>query len=307
MVRPSCLVIGAGGFIGPHVVKKLHEAGWVVLAAMRKPARLEHAETLVLGGVDEASLTTAVRGQPLSAIINLAGYGVDPAQRDPVKMQVTNVDFTAAIVRFASSIRAAVVIAGSCAEYARPKNEALLDEAASLETCKLYGASKAAGGLLAMATASALNVPMRHLRLFNIYGPGEAAHRLFPSLHAAKGQTARVALSEGNQMRDFVFVGDVAETMLRYVEALSTGQLSGAGAVNVSTGAGTSVRRFAEIAARRIGLAPSQLGFGDYAMRPDEIPFLLGSSDRLSGELGWSPEHDVESGLAATVAVYGAM
>jgi nucleoside-diphosphate-sugar epimerase len=303
-MQRTCFVIGAGGFIGSHVVRRLHDAGWHVLAGTRQSRQIENVQTLIIEGVDEAALEHAVGDRPLNAIINLAAYGVDYTQRDPAAMQHTNVDLAAAIIRFAARHGAAVIMAGSCAEYARPLDDGPLDEHAPLETGKLYGSSKAAGGLLAMATAKALNVPMRLLRLFNVYGPGEAAHRLFPSLYVAKGTSARVTLSEGSQIRDFIYVEDVAEVMTCALDGLCAGQISSVSALNVSTGTGTTVRHFAQTAARLIGLAPAQLGFGDNAIRMDEIPFLVGNAHKLQAELNWKPVHDVQSGLVATLSAY---
>jgi nucleoside-diphosphate-sugar epimerase len=254
---------------------------------------------------DEATVRSAVRAVAPSLIVHLAAYGVSPQDRDPLAMQRVNVDLAAAIVRAAADCGAAVVSAGSCAEYAQPNELKRLSEDAPLEHAKLYGSSKAAGGLLALATAAALGVPMRHLRLFNVYGPGEASHRLIPSLVAQRGTGRRVSLSSGSQIRDFIHVDDVTTGIATAGRRLQAGIIKGSKVLNLCTGVGTSVRDFATLVAEACGIALDNLGFGDLPMRADEIPHLVGDPDEMAFDLDWRATYGPAAGVKATVESIG--
>ena len=77
-----------------------------------------------------------------------------------------------------------------------------------------------------------------HLRLFSVYGPGEDPRRLVPSVVANLLAGRPVALTPGEQVRDFVYVDDVAAAL---VDAALRPGIDGL-TVNVGTGVQTSVR-----------------------------------------------------------------
>lgn len=300
------LVAGASGFVGRRLVKRLIERNFSVIALVRRhnPALVEGPELSVVkvDGFSDEVLVKSVGATPVSGIFNLAAYGVDPRDRNPVLMQDANVDLAAGLVRLAAHHGAVVVQTGSSAEYAAPLSRSPVSEEAVLETSKIYGASKAAGGLLALATAHALQVPMRHLRLFNIYGPGEVAHRLIPTLRSYAHAGRRVPLSAGLQYRDFVYVDDCVDGLMHAFKRLLDGAIAGAKAVNLCTGQATTVRTFAEKVAEQMGIASNQLGFGDIPLRPDDVPFIVGDPTLMAFDLDWRPSYGLDQGIAATLA-----
>src|SRR5439155_25919027 len=103
-----------------------------------------------------------------------------------------------------------------------------------------------------------------------VYGPGEQADRLLPSLQRAAVASTRVSLTAGDQLRDFTYVEDVAEGLLRLAAAETRPQ---AAIVHLATGRLTSVRTFAETAAAVFGIDPLRLDFGAMPKRPDEIRY----------------------------------
>src|SRR4029077_7562100 len=153
--------------------------------------------------------------QNFDVIFHLAAYGVYPADRDLDQMVRINVDLAATLVGLCQARGARFVMAGTFSEYQPPATQTTLTENSPLETSKIYGASKAAGGLLATAIAANLGVRLRILRLFKVYGPGEASHRLLPNLVTGLSQGRRIPLSAGTQVLDFVYVEDVVEALMR--------------------------------------------------------------------------------------------
>jgi nucleoside-diphosphate-sugar epimerase len=135
------------------------------------------------------------------------------------------------------------------------------------------------------------------LRLFTVYGPGEPAGRLLPSLVECARRGGGLDLSSGNQLRSFTYVEDVAEGLLRAGLLALDGE-----AVNLSSGELLSVRRFAEIAAAVLGLDAGQLRFGVEPVREWEMPIEGVNRERLRKLLGWLPPTSAEQGIRKTVA-----
>ncbi len=304
MSAASALVTGASGFIGTHLVRRLLSEGRAVTALVRSSSVLppewgDRVRIAVCDDFSESSLRRLV-SMPVDVVFHLAAYGVRPDCRDIDEILRINVGLPAALVRLCAEWRARMVMAGTFSEYRSPSSRDPVTEESPLEMHKLYGSSKAAGGLMASAVAHDSGVSFRLLRLFKVYGAGEAPHRLLPALVTGLRKRERVAISAGTQVLDFVHIDDVVEAMLR---ADAHCRESGAVATwNVATGRGHSVREFAEAVARAMDADLSLLGFGAIAMRKDDEAWLVGSPDLLRSELGWQPSTGLEGGVRAAVA-----
>jgi len=304
MSTANALVTGASGFIGAHLVARLLSEGSHVTVLARPSSRLpaewrDRVRVVVCDDFSESSLR-GLLDTPIEAVFHLAAYGVKPNHRDIDEMLRLNVELPAALVRLCSEWRARMVMAGTFSEYRSPSTRALLSEDSPLEQGKLYGSSKAAGGLTARAIANSSGTAFRLLRLFKVYGAGEAPHRLLPALVRGLAKRQRVAISSGTQVLDFVYIDDVVEAMLR-ADAHCRGE-GGIATWNVATGRAHSVREFAESVAQAMDADVSLLGFGAIAMRKDDEPWLVGSPDLLRAELGWQPSIALEDGVRAAVA-----
>jgi nucleoside-diphosphate-sugar epimerase len=304
MSAASVLVTGASGFIGAHLVARLLSEGSRVTLLARSPSALPaewqgRVHVITCKEFSESNLRRLL-DRPVETVFHLAAYGVKPNHRDVEEMLRINAGMPAALVRLCSEWRARMVMAGTFSEYRSPSTRELLSEDSPLEQGKLYGSSKAAGGLMAGAIAHSNGVGFRLLRLFKVYGAGEAPHRLLPALVSGLGKGERVAISAGTQVLDFVYIDDVVEAMLR--ADAHCREKGGVSTWNVATGRPHSVQEFAEQVAAAMNADASLLGFGAIAMRKDDEPWLVGAPDLLRSELGWQPSIGLEDGIRAAVA-----
>jgi nucleoside-diphosphate-sugar epimerase len=303
MPSDNVLVTGASGFIGTHLVAHLLSEGRQVTALVRSSAAWpelwrDRVHVVACDDFSESNLRRLLSAQ-LDAVFHLAAYGVKPSDRDVDEILRINVELPTALVRLCADWHARMVMAGTFSEYRSPSAQQQLFEDSPLEQGKLYGSSKAAGGLMASAVARERGVAFRLLRLFKVYGAGEAPHRLLPALVSGLSKRERVAISTGTQVLDFVYLDDVVEAMLR---AEAHGDKKGGIATwNVATGQAHSVREFAEQVAVAMNADASLLGFGAISMRKDDEPWLVGSPDLLRSELGWQPSTGLDEGVRAAV------
>lgn len=292
---------GATGFIGRHLANNLAGRDWLVTSMQRSNAAVDGiGETIIVPEFAPAAIAAALSGRHFQLVFHLAGYGVKPNERDIDMMFDINVDATRAIVRQSGLLGAeAVVIGGSGAEYDFTDAEGPVSEDCALQSRSLYGASKAAGSLAALATAGAIGLPLAVARLFGVFGPGEAPHRLLPSLVNALSKRERVSLSPGLQRRDALYVQDAVDALVAIALRirLDPQQLI----VNVCSGGAPTVREFAETVADVMEVPRALLGFGDIAARPDDVASFAGCPDRLYRLTGWKPSHTLSSGIRVAV------
>lgn len=308
----TVLVAGATGFIGRAVAEALARAGAELVLPAREP---ETAAALfgTLGfdghvvGWDAGDLESVARVverfRPAIAF-NLVGYGIDPAERDPALAKALNDRFARSLgellVRYRDRGWAgqALIHVGSALEYGAAAGD--LDETTAPAPSTLYGRSKLAGTTGVAEIAATTGLPALTARLFTVYGPGERRGRLLPSLLAAAAAAdGPLALTEGRQRRDFTYVGDVAEGLLR----LGASETAPGEIVNLATGRLMEVREFVRIAARILAIAPERLRFGALPSRPAEMTHDPVSLERLLRLTGWRPGTPVEGGIELTRAL----
>lgn len=296
------LLTGASGFIGGNFCRYLLGLypGRPILALVRSQSDLPQGITqIVVQDWSLRGLLTALDGRTCDTIFHLAAYGVRPSQTDASHMLMSNTILPNTMVALAKALNGALISVGSNSEYALARQGRAVDEYCPLQTINLYGASKAAGGLISSAYAAACNVPYSHLRLFNVFGPGEPAHRLLPTLTAGLAHGRRVALSDGMQLRDFIHIDDVCKALVAASQTVR--KLRQPETFNICTGWAHSVRTFAETACDILGGEHHLLGFGDLDRRRGEPPVLVGDPTRAEAVLGFRARTNLKAGLARTI------
>jgi len=267
----------------------------------RHPCRVASVDNVIVPELSLARLRAALGGMRLDGVMHLAAAGVNPTDRDIDAIFRINAALAPGIVRLAVEADArAVIVIGSSSEY-RPSIEVRpIREDAPLETMKVYGASKAAGGILALACGAAEALPVGVLRLFHVFGPGEGPHRLLPSLARGLSNGEAVKLSAGTQIRDFVHVDDACRGIIAAWEALAEGRAQ-AGAYNVASGRGVSVADFARTVARVINADSNLLEFGALPMRQDDAPYVVGDPGSLHRAASWVACTSLESAIQSSL------
>lgn len=305
------LVLGGGGFIGRWVAAKLHACGADVAVGARDA--LAATKLLRQHGVacDVRSADLARAGEATRLIhvfrpqivFNLAGYGVDRGERDDELATRLNTELVGELARAVESDALwpgqALVHAGSALEFGEAHGD-LADPWRCAPTTA-YGRTKLAGSELLRDISRERGLRAVTARLFTVFGPGEHAGRLLPSLLEAAKTSGPLPLTAGAQQRDFTYVEDVAEGLLR-VGAVT--DPIAPRALNLATGRLASVREFVEIAAHLAGLARSRLEFGALPARPEEMAHGPVSITELVALCAWAPRTTIADGVRRTLAFH---
>ncbi len=309
MNKKSVIVFGATGFIGRHLVERLLEEKCAVTIVIRSTSQIpeewkKRITCITCDSFDAQGLALLFKDKSFDIIYNLAAYGVKPQDRDITLMRQINHELPPLLVQFATFMNAAVISAGSASEYyvLPTQTDEPITEMSPLEPAKLYGTSKATGGLMAHALALDKGICFAHLRLFNVYGVGESAYRLVPALIQKLSRGEALDMSEGTQVRDFIHVSDVIEAFIAAATYFLSLDKPVAAIWNVCTGQGTSVRALAETMADLLGVSHTKLNFGAIPMRPDDIPWIVGDATHIKKATGWQARFTIKDGLNKVIA-----
>jgi UDP-glucose 4-epimerase len=303
------LLTGATGFIGRWVARALSAVGarlWLVAKDEKKLGAICNSleikgQFLIEDCAKEGSFRELHRQANPDIVFNLAGYGVDASEKEESLAWALNVRLVEEIAEAVACSKATgwsglrLVHAGTAAEYGSV--EGVLKESSEAAPIGLYGRSKLAGTMALSSVLQRTGLRAITARLFTVYGPGEHDGRLLPTLlHASRSGDA-IKLTGGQQQRDFIYVMDVVEGLLR----LASINEMVPPVVNLATGKLTSVRAFAAYAAEVLGLEDSQLQFGAKPGQQDEV--LQGPADtsQLRRLLDWVPTCTPREGIARTL------
>lgn len=308
------LVFGVTGFIGRWVARAAHAAGarvWLAARDRDAAARVMSAYGIAgtLTGVDvldETALRALVREAAPEVVVNLIGYGVDRSETDAALSHAINVDLVRRLLELLPPAGGSwpglhLVHTGSALEYGEVGGH--LAEDAIVNPTTVYGRTKlAATRLIEQAVASG-RVRAVTARLFTVYGPGEHAGRLLPSVLSSRTATAPIAMTNGLQQRDFTYVGDVAEGLLRCAVCTDVRWPT----INLATGRLHTVRAFVADAEQALDLAPGRFQFGALPTRTEEMAHAAVTVERARQWLGWVPPTTIVEGVRASEAFLAAL
>ncbi|MBV8456857.1 MAG: NAD-dependent epimerase/dehydratase family protein [Acetobacteraceae bacterium] len=332
------LITGGAGFIGCHLCRTLLASGYQVrvlddfveqVHAGEKPNPILRETELIVGNVRNTGLVTkSLRG--IDAVIHLAAeVGVGQSMYEIDRYVGANDLGTASLLQalLAHPVRR-VVVASSMSIYGeglyQTANGKLIEDAARnggdwdpigadgaplspLPTpewkrpvlASVYAIPKFVQERLVLTVAPAYGMEGVALRLFNVYGPGQALSNPYTgvlAIFAARllnGKPPQV-FEDGRQRRDFVHVSDVA---LAFLKALEVPEAAG-GVFNIGSGRTVTVREIAEqmaAAMNRSDLAPEVLG----KARAGDIRHCFADISLARKRLGFEPRQDPAQSMRA--------
>jgi nucleoside-diphosphate-sugar epimerase len=145
----------------------------------------------------------------------------------------------------------------------------------------------------------AYGVPVVVARPFNTYGPRQSLRAVIPVVVAQALAGGELTLGSLTPTRDFVFVADTVEGLIRL---LASDEATQGATFNIATGKDISVADVVTVVGELLGRELRVRSVGE-RLRPEksEVHQLLGSPAKLRELTGWAPQTDLRTGLAAVV------
>jgi UDP-glucuronate 4-epimerase len=326
------LVTGAAGFIGFHVAKRLLEAGRPVvgldnLNAYYDPA-LKDARLAELGKLpgfhfakldlaDRAGMAALFAQHRFPHVVHLAAQaGVRHSLVDPHAYVDSNlVGFTNILEGCRHNGCGHLLFASSSSVYGSNTHMPFSVHDNVDHPLSLYGASKKANELMAHSYAHLFALPTTGLRFFTVYGPWgrpDMAMWLFASAILA-GEPIKL-FNNGNMRRDFTYVDDVVESIVRLVDRPPQGDPAwsteapdpGSSAApwrvyNIGNNNPVELLEVVRLLEESIG-KPAKREL--LPMQPGDVPATYADVDDLIREVDFKPATPIAEGIARFIAWY---
>ena len=299
------LVTGGAGFIGSHVVDALltdgHQVSVIDNLVTGSRSNLPPGVDLIEADVRDQKAVTATfeRVRP-SVVFHLAAQTlVATSASDPLRDAQINVIGTVTVARaaIAAGARKLVFASSGGTVYGNPTVQPV-PETHELNPISPYGVSKVAGEHYVRVLCGHAGMASTILRYGNVYGPRDipaSQHVVTAFLDALLNGRRPVIEWDGEQAKDYVYVGDVAAAHLRAIAA-GDGE-----AFNIASGSEISVNEIFRLICDQMERTVEPLR---RERRPADVRRFVLDCAKAERMLGWTPVTSFARGLRETVRYY---
>jgi UDP-glucose 4-epimerase len=298
------LVTGGAGFIGSNIVDMLVENNFEVcivdnLSHGKEENVNSKAKLYRVDIRDESIIQVFKEEKPDIVIHNAAQISVPNSIKDPMDDASINIMGTINIIEAAriSGVKK-IIYPASAAIFGEPEYLPV-DEKHPLNMISPYGITKHTVEHYLYVYKQLYNIDYTVLRYSNVYGPrqdssGEGGVVSIFCEKLLKNEIPNIH-GDGEQIRDFVYVKDVAKANLIAIKSNKNG------IYNVCTNLKTTVNSLFYCISKVLNkeVKPSYI-----SERDGDIRYSYMSYDKINGELGWKPEVSLEQGIKETLNYY---
>ncbi len=326
------LVTGAAGFIGSHVALRLLERGDEVVGVDNlndyydpalKVARLERLQKYPafrfekLDIADRQAMAALFASSRPVRVVHLAAQaGVRYSLTHPHAYVETNLDgFVNVLEGCRHNPVEHLVYASSSSVYGTNGRQPFSEHDNIDHPISLYAASKKANELMAHTYSSLFSLPTTGLRFFTVYGPwGRPDMALFLFTRGILAGTPIPVFNQGKMIRDFTYVDDIVEGVLRVLDRAPAGNpawdpmrpdpatsKAPYRVFNIGNGRPVPLLEYIAVLERCLGRkAELQM----LPMQPGDVISTMADVTELEKATGYRPTTTVEVGIARFVEWY---
>jgi UDP-glucuronate 4-epimerase len=334
MTDDTVLITGAAGFIGSHVTRRLLEMGRRVVGVDNltpyydpalKEARLKQFDGAArfrfirLDLADRAATAALFAAEKFPYVIHLAAQaGVRHSLTDPHAYVDANLQGFANVLEGCRHHGCRhLVFASSSSVYGANTRLPFRTTDNVDHPLSLYGASKKANELMAHSYAHLFKLPATGLRFFTVYGPWgrpDMAMWIFADA-ITRAQPIRL-FNHGKMRRDFTYVDDVVESVVRLIDRPAAGDPSWSGdrpdpsrstaawrVYNIGNNEPVDVPHVVDLLEQALGKSAKREMF---PMQAGDVPATYADVDDLMRDVGFRPSTPIADGIAKFVSWYRA-
>ena len=295
--KKKILIVGGTGFIGYHLAKKSLKKGWQVTRISTNPPKKIRYLTKVQYircDITNKNLLKKTIHNSFDYVVNLGGYVDHSNKRKTLKSHYDGCKNLAEI--FLKKTLLSFVQIGSSLEYGTsnsPQKENIKCNLKSIRS--IYGKAKLLSSRYMINIFKKKNFPSTVLRLYLVYGPRQDTNRFLPITIKGCIKNKKFPCSKGDQLRDFVYVDDAVEAMIKALTNKNAiGQI-----INIGSGKPRIIKNVIEKVKKISKGGHPQ--YGKFKLRKFEIPKLYPNVDKAKKKINWRPKISFEKGLEITI------
>lgn len=307
----TILVTGGAGFIGSHMADHLLARGHRVVILDNLCTGFEDnvpaASEFVKGDIRDPGAVAAAFDRGVDAVFHIAGQASTIVSfDDPAEDLSVNVTGTLNVMNECIRRRVTrVLYASSMTAYGVPSKLPVTEDE-PVRPISYYGITKEAAERYLFATAGRVDLDfdfhVTAFRMFNVYGERQSLDNPYQGVvtifmaNILKDEPITI-FSDGEQTRDFVYIGDVADAWLRALDnPASYGKV-----YNVGAGGSISINRLVDVTLDCFGKSRETYEVRYLPERPGDQRHMTADISRLRADLGWEPRVPFDDGMQRTL------
>lgn len=286
-MNKNIIITGATGYLGFKFLNKLLSDGFNVCVVKRKTSNVSKikllSESIKFYDNDELSIVQMFQENKVDMIVHFSTlYGRKGETIFEIKD--ANLDFPLLLLKHAIDndvnyfINTGTSLPYLTNQYSLFKNQ--------FSECLEFFSSK----------ITTVNVLLEHF-----YGPDDEDSKFITSMIGKmKSNVTDIELTEGIQLRDFIFIEDVISAYLCVISNINN--FEGFNVLPLGSGETVTIRKIVETI-KEVSDSASNLLFGKVPMRENELMCSDADISKLK-KLGWSPKYNLNEGIRLTVESY---
>ena len=291
------LIVGGTGFIGYHLAKKSLKKGWKVTSISSKPPKkiryLSKVEYLFCDISNKASLRRKIK-KNFKYVVNLGGHVDHSNKKKTFNSHYIGCKNLSSI--FLKKKIDTFVQMGSSSEYGTAPSPH--KENFKCNTKSIYGNAKLLATSYLMDLFKRKKFPSVVLRLYQAYGPRQDLNRFIPIIISSCIKNKKFPSSHGNQLRDFVYVEDVADAIIKSLtKPKAKGQI-----INIGSGKVQKLKNIIKYISSNLKGGYPQ--FGMVKLRKDEIIKSYPNTSKAINKINWKSKTLFKIGIKKTIKFY---
>ena len=298
MKQNKILITGGTGFIGHHLSKRCIKLGWSVTSLSSnspKPNKIIQGVKYIKVDIRDKKKLFKIK-KDFDYIVNLAGYVDHSNKKKTLESHYIGCKNLASL--FLNKKIKKFVQVGSSIEYGKSRSPQIENKKNSQSTFSVYGKAKLLSTKYLMAIYKKEKFPATVIRLYLVYGPKQDINRVIPITIKNALLDKKFNCSTGLQFRDFIYIDDVINAILKTLKNIKTnGEI-------INIGSNKPVR-IKDLIIRICSLVGSGKPiFGKIKLRKDEIKSLYPNINKAHKILRWRPKISLNTGLKRTIKYY---
>lgn len=286
-------IFGAAGFVGQNIIKKLQANNVDLIASDIQNLDIKDVAFCKADLLNYSEVCKVVKD--VDSVIHLAAHPLPASIENPKLNAKVNIEGTLNILDASKEYGINKVIFSSASSLVGKVDYSPVDENHPCFPKTPYGVAKLSIEHYLRVYNELYNLNYLTFRFFNLYGPGQYPNSgaLIPMVFSKLREDGSFnVFGDGNQMRDFIYVGDVAEAYFYSLRNDVKNEL-----INLGTGEGTTIKQVVEKAGKILNISPK---INYLSARPGEIDNFVADTRKFKKFFGNFSFTPLDEGIRKT-------